>query len=394
MQAKPTKVKRQLLRGLPLVGLAIFLLHAVSFSVWADSDGAEEERKLKALKARIESLQKEIQSRTADRDKESQALRNTEVAAGKLRKQIHGSEQKLSALRKELADLQKQRTELQAAKHEQEGRIGQHLNAAYRLGREEQIKLLLNAEDPARFNRLLKYHDYFVQARADKIKTFLSTIETLSEVEKSIAAKEQQQLAERDSLTEKQAQLNQQIKERQKIVASLNSAITSDQKNLSKLHSERKALEEVLRELEKAITDLAMPQNNQPFAKRQGKMSWPVKGRVTKRFGNSRTADIRWNGWLMSAREGTSVHAVHHGRVVFSDYLRGHGLLLIIDHGDGYMSLYAHNQVLLKDTGDWVQSGELISRVGDSGGLGETALYFEIRKDGKPRNPAKWLSSK
>lgn len=391
MSVKPITGKWGLFKGLPLAGLAItFLLH----SAWADNDGSEEERKLKALKSRIETLQKEIQSRTADRDKESQELRKTEVAAGKLRKQIHGSEQKLNTLRKELAELQKQRSELQDAKREQEGLIGQHLNAAYRLGREEQIKLLLNAEDPARFNRLLKYHDYFVLARADKIKAFLSTIETLSEVQKSIAQKEQQQIAERDALTERQAQLNQQIKERQKIVASLNSAINSDQKNLSKLHSERKALEEVLQELEKAITDLAIPQNNQPFAKRQGKMGWPVKGRVTKRFGNSRTADIRWNGWLMSASAGTAVHAVHHGRVVFSDYLRGHGLLMIIDHGDGYMSLYAHNQVLLKDTGDWVQSGELISRVGDSGGLGETALYFEIRKDGKPRNPATWLSSK
>ena len=120
-------------------------------------------------------------------------------------------------------------------------------------------------------------------------------------------------------------------------------------------------------------------------------MPWPAGNKLIKKFGNAKIdGKITWEGILISAKAGTSVEAIHHGRVVFSDYLRGHGLLVIVDHGDGYMSLYAHNQSLLKETGDWVSSGETISRVGNTGGQAQAGLYFEIRHQGKPTDPIKW----
>ncbi|UTW44349.1 peptidoglycan DD-metalloendopeptidase family protein [bacterium SCSIO 12696] len=366
-----------------LAGLLAWLpLHA---------DKASEEKKLNTLKARIAELQKGLQASAKNRDQQSQALRQTEIAAGKLRQQITRTEAALNQLRSELVTLNKQRRQLQTAKTEQQGLIAQHINAAYRLGREEQIKLLLNEQEPARFNRLLKYHDYFLRARNDKVERYLTTIRELDQVQMAITEKQQLQLNQQQALKQQQAQLNTQIDQRKSALAAIAKEIRSDQQQLNKLQQERAALEQVIASLERAIAELDLAGNSEPFANRQGKLNWPVKGQLRKRFGNRRQADIRWNGWLLSARSGTAVNAIHHGRVVFSDYLRGHGLLIIIDHGDGYMSLYAHNQVLLKETGEWVQSGELISQVGNSGGLDESALYFEIRKNGQPRNPSKWL---
>ena len=382
---KPASLLRSLLSTTWL--LAFVLLCS---PVFAD-DKATEQKKLEALKSRIKSLQQELQNSTKDRNKQSTALRNTEVAAGKLRKKIDVSEQQLNALQHELAELNSQRKQLQRSRKAQQKLIIQHINTAYRLGREGHIKLLLNEQEPAHFNRLLKYHDYFLQARADKVASYLDTIAKLNRLETTIATKEQQQLAQRDTLKNQQRKLNQQIAQRKLALADINKSISSETQQLNKLELERKALQKVINSLEQTIAELALPHNSQPFAKRQGKLDWPVKGALKKRFGNTRKADIRWNGWLLSARPGSPVSAVHHGRVVFSNYLRGHGLLLIIDHGDGYMSLYAHNQVLLKETGDWVQTGEQISRVGNSGGLNDSALYFEIRKDSLPRNPSKWL---
>ena len=363
------------------------LLFAPAFA----DDKAAEQKKLDALKSRIQSLQQQLQNNTKDRDQQSAALRKTEIAAGKLRRQINDSEQQLQLLQQELAELNSQRKQLQRSKQAQQKLIIQHINTAYRLGREEHIKLLLNEQDPADFNRLLIYHDYFLQARADKVNTYLDTIANLNQVELSIATKKQQQLAQQDALKGQQSELKQQINQRKLALADIGKAISSEQKQLNKLEQERKALQKVISSLEQAIAELDLPGNSQPFAKSQGKLAWPVRGVLKKRFGNIRKADIRWNGWLLSAKSGSPVSVIYHGRVVFSDYLRGHGLLLIIDHGDGYLSLYAHNQVLLKEAGDWVQTGELISRVGNSGGLSDSALYFEIRKDSKPRNPSKWL---
>ena len=361
--------------------------------IWAplQADKASEQKKLDALKSRIADLQKELQASSRDRDQQNKALREAEVAEGKLRKQIASSQSALKTLASELTQLDGERKQLLHARSQQQQLIGQHINAAYRMGREEQIKLLLNEQDPARFNRLLKYHDYFLQARNDKIQGYLDTIAKLEQVQSDITDKQQQQLAQQQQLKQQQAGLKERIAERKIALAAISKEIDSDQKQLKKLQQERAALEQVIASLEQAIAELDLPGNSEPFAKRQGKLQWPVKGSLRKRFGNIRQADIRWNGWLLGASAGTPVSAVHHGRVVFSDYLRGHGLLIIIDHGDGYMSLYAHNQVLLKETGEWVQSGEQISRVGSSGGLENSALYFEIRKNSQPRNPAKWL---
>jgi septal ring factor EnvC (AmiA/AmiB activator) len=143
--------------------------------------------------------------------------------------------------------------------------------------------------------------------------------------------------------------------------------------------------------LQESLANLDAPRSAQPFAGMQGKLLLPVEGRISHRFGNQRNqGKLRWHGIFIDAAEGESVYAVHYGRVVFSDWLRGFGLLMIVSHGEGYMSLYGHNQALFRETGDWVSAGEVIAAVGDSGGQDKTGLYFEIRIDGKPNNPQNW----
>lgn len=372
------------------VGILLLITALIGPACLAD-DSEKEQKKLDALKRRIQLLQQDLRNQNRERDQLAETLRKSEITGGKIRKQIEETNKQIKSLQKELASLNQQHDTLDKSRQAQQTLIGQHINAAYRLGREQRIKLLLNEEDPARFSRILKYHDYFLKARTSKIEEWLATLNKLANVKTSISKKEQQLIAQRDQLNSRQNELKTQIAERKLALANIRRTISSDQQKLAKLEDERQALEAVLTALEQAVTNLTLPSNAQPFSSRRGKMIWPVHGKLQHRFGARRRADINWTGWLLTASEGSSVQAIHHGRVVFSDYLRGHGLLLIIDHGNGYMSLYAHNQVLLKEAGDWVQTGAIVSKVGNSGGLSQNALYFEIRHNGKPSDPAKWL---
>ena len=158
------------------------------------------------------------------------------------------------------------------------------------------------------------------------------------------------------------------------------------------MNKDRAELEQLLAAVEQTIANIDIPTDYKPFGSLKGQLPWPVSGKPSNRFGNRRNnTTMRWQGLAISASEGSRVEAIHYGRIVFADWLRGSGLLVIIDHGDGYMSLYAHNQTLLRDVGEWVSAETPISTVGDSGGLSKPALYFEIREKGKPVNPAHWF---
>ncbi|MCW8851123.1 MAG: peptidoglycan DD-metalloendopeptidase family protein, partial [Gammaproteobacteria bacterium] len=165
---------------------------------------------------------------------------------------------------------------------------------------------------------------------------------------------------------------------------------------LNNLETSRGRIENLLKSLGELLADIpTSPSETQPFVSQKGKLPWPVNGRFLNNFGQSKNyGDLKWNGVLIKAELGTPVRVVSHGRVAFSDWLQGFGFITIVDHGDGYMSLYGHNESLFKQTGDWVQAGEVIATAGDSGGQPTSAVYFEIRSRGKPINPSKWCSTK
>ena len=282
---------------------------------------------------------------------------------------------------------------MQLKKSEQARLVGKELSAAYQLGQQEPLKLFFNLEDPDKISRMLKYYEYLVDARTAIISDYKNTLNELTTVEADL-------LENRTRLENNQAKLiissqalDEQLRERRGLLSKINQQLSNDNGRLKKLKLERSQLEKIIAKLRKNIAQLSIP-NERPFIKQRGHLPWPVQGRIRNRFGTTRNADLKWSGWLLDAKQSSSVKAVHYGRVIFSDYLRGHGLILIVDHGAGYLSLYAHNQILLKATGDWVTSGESIAQVGNTGGLEKSALYFEIRHHGKAVNPKPWLKPK
>jgi len=333
--------------------------------------GKKEQAKLEALQKEIKVLQISLQERSGERNSLSEELKHHELAVSAINQKISALDTQVAALDRELLRLAEQKKVLEAQRDAQQQHIAREIDAAYRLGRAEPLKLLLNQEDPDHLTRTLKYYRYFIEARSTRIETYRATMAELALVEDSIVDKQQEQ--------------------RRAVIEALDQQLGSDQERLAEMTRERKELEAILARLEEAIQDLALPSSD-PFPRLRGKLPWPLEGKILKGYGAMRAQNLAWKGWLISSAEGTPIRAVHNGRVVFSDYLRGHGLLLIIDHGDNYLSLYAHNQVLLKEIGEWVRSGDKIAQVGKSGGLEDSALYFEIRHNGQPQDPKNWLS--
>ncbi len=355
------------------------------------ADEQREREKLRQLSDKIKQLQQGIKHSSAELQTLNGQLQKNELRISSLQREIDGVTKSVGQLNHELQGLSARNERLSAARQQQEKAIAAEINANYRLGREQTLKLLLNQEDPEKVSRVMKYHDYFLQARAAKLSAYFDTLRELRQVETDIRAKKQRLLDNRTRLSQQKDALLAGQKKRQQVLGELRQSLQTDDQRLNQLLVERKRLESVIEQLEQATSSINLPSSLQPFAKLKGKLDWPTRGKLEKRFGSRRNTRIKWNGWLIAAPEGTMVKAIHHGRVVFADYLRGQGMLIIVDHGDGYMSLYAHNQVVLKETGDWVQPGEVIAKVGNTGGRQDTALYFEIRHKGRPTNPRNWL---
>ena len=263
--------------------------------------------------------------------------------------------------------------------------------AAYRLGRESRLKLVLNQDSPALLSRTLAYYDYFSRSQSAQINELRQVLKTLDQMQAKINVElsaidvvQQDQQTVLDEMTDQRNQ-------RKVVVESLSSRIDTEETRLAELQRDRQDLEELLEKLSSVLADIPADLGQRHgLDKLKGKMLIPVKGRVKYAYGQPRTAGLHWQGWSISANIGSEVKSIAHGRVAYSDWLRGYGLLMIIDHGDGFMSLYANNESLLREVGDWVETGSNISTVGTSPVNGN-GLYFEIRKDGKAMDPAVWL---
>lgn len=356
-----------------------------------EPDEQEVRSKLEQLQGDIKRIGEEISADSARRNSLQQELREAELKLGRLQKEMAANQRALAASREELEGLQQQRGELEKARDAQQARIALELKTAWQLGQQGQVKVLLNQESPHTVARAMAYYRYFFEARNELVAQYRQTLDELQELQLRIAGTLDQLAVQQATLEEQQAELVATQASREKAVASLNDSIQSKAEQLRQMEQNRRELENLITAIEKAVVDLEVPDDYQPFKSARGKMPWPLEGRRTNNFGKPRNeGKMRWQGVTIPAREGTSVKAIHHGRVVYADWLRGSGLLVIIDHGDGYMSLYAHNQSLLREVGEWVSAGTPISTVGNSGGQEQSALYFEIRHQGKPTNPSQW----
>ncbi|MBX2808736.1 MAG: peptidoglycan DD-metalloendopeptidase family protein [Cellvibrionaceae bacterium] len=357
------------------------------------SDEADYEKQLNALAKTIAKLQKELNSVKTSRGKLEASLQQSEIEASELTQKIEAIKAALAREKKQLSQYQRQRAELDLSRRQQQQQISQVVRQAYALGRQSQIKLLLNQQAPYRISRLLRYHRYIVDAQQQKLDDYLQTIAQLTALEEAIAETSTALQQKRDALNKRYVHLQNTQAKRLQTLTKLSAEVRDKDQQLSRLQSDRGQLQRLLEEASKALSELVLPQHDAlPFKQARGKLPYPVKGRVINTYNSPKLGGkLRWKGIVVSADPGTEIIAVHHGRVIFSDYLRGHGLLLIIDHGGGYMSLYAHNQTLLKETGDWVHGGEAIATLGNTGGQLQAGLYFEIRLKGKTLNPQRWL---
>jgi septal ring factor EnvC (AmiA/AmiB activator) len=419
-----------MLRTLTAIVLACLLCPA-----FAD-ERADTQKQLDAAQQDVAELKKLLQKIEADKSGIQKQLRGTETEMGDLEKQVKTLEEQLKDSESEIQRLDGEKKKLEGARLEQQRLIGIQARAAYQSGRQEYLKLLLNQQNPEKFARTLTYYDYVSQARLEQLNTFNETLRQLANVERESAEEKAQLDQRKGALDQRRDQLAQVRKERQLALAKLNNESKSSDQKLKARQQEQAALGNVLKTIEETLArqareakaaeearkraaeeqQLAMANRRvgpgqKPasvatgplvssdgatfggaFASARGKLPWPVNGRIVARYGTQRGDDARttWDGVLIGASAGSQVRAVSGGRVVFADWLRGSGLLVILDHGNGYLSLYGHNQSLLKDAGDVVKAGEPIATVGTSGGQDTPALYFAIRQQGRPSDPAQW----
>jgi septal ring factor EnvC (AmiA/AmiB activator) len=374
-------------RRLP-AGLALALLCA-SLCLTPTLGAAQKnsEADLKALKARIESVRKNIEADTNRRDSLAGELRADDLSIQSAREQTADIRKQRQASERKLAELKSEQAAVEAQVEAQRDALASELRLAYMNGREEQLKLLLNQHDPSELGRMLAYYGYFGRARAARIASINERLEHLRVVEEDIE-QETQRLREIEQRQQSQVrQLASARGKRANTLASIQASLKSRSDQLAKLQREAAALEKLIDELRSAAADFPVI-SGQPFAKLQGKLPWPVKGKVLARFGQLRQGGpLKWQGVLIGAEAGAQVRAPLQGRVVYADWLAGMGLLVVVDHGGGFLSLYGHNEQIYRKVGDSVAAGDVLSTVGDDRG----ELYLEIRRGREPLDPLRWL---
>jgi septal ring factor EnvC (AmiA/AmiB activator) len=376
------------------LGGAVLAAAALALPLAVAQDKRASEAELSAVRKEIRELQEKITRETTRRDDGARALRTAEV-------DIAAATRKLDAVRGELKQQETARSDL-ARETQRANRslaaerdaLAQQVRSSYMAGREELTKLLLSQESPAALGRMLVYFDYYNRARSARIDAVTGELDKLAQLRAATARVEAELTQLEAAQAREVAALEKSRNERRALVAKLDDEIRDGNAAVTKLRAEEQRLADLVRRLSEVMAGFPVD-SDEPFGKSKGKLAWPVQGRLAGDFGQPRGAGpVKWNGVLLEAPAGTPVRAVHRGRVAFADWLTGLGLLVIVDHGGGYMSLYGHNEALLKESGDWVEPGEPIAQVGDTGGQPLPGLYFEIRLNGEPVDPNSWMAKR
>lgn len=372
----------------------LFLVVAASLSAGAQDDGLAKikERELEEVRERISSLKKSMDESAAARDRVTGELQaaEIEIADKRIRLQELERERDYSARRK--AELDARLADREAELDEESGELAAQVRAAYMSGNQERVKLLLNQRDPATLGRLMAYYGYLNEHRSANIDAVTAAIRELAELRAAVAA-EEARIA--DLARERYAELtrlNEAQERRRGLLDELQEKIADESAEVERLVAQEKDLARLIAELTSILSDYPITSED-PFSQHKGRLTWPVAGRLIHDFGQPRVSDrVKWNGVVLAAPRGREVRSVYHGRVVFADWLAGLGLLVIVDHGEDYMTLYGYNETILKNAGDWVAPGDVIATVGDSGGQNQSALYFEVRRGTRPLNPRHWVT--
>jgi murein hydrolase activator len=378
---------------LPPCLLLIFVLLAWPGAGGAGAQDAGMEQQLEALKARIATIERTQRQAAEQRDAESRALRQAETEVARQSRALEETRRERRSVAARRDELAARRAALAAGLEADTEALAAELRAAWMAGGEPRLKLMLHQRDPAELGRMLTWYGYVARERSGRVAQLRERLAELAEVGRQLEAESARLAAAEARQAEAMAALEEARAGRAKTVAGLDADVARRGQEAERLRSEAAALEQLIIELRAAVLDLPAP-DSAPFASQRGRLAWPVQGVVTRDFGQRRGEGPRSNGVLIAADRGAEVRAVWHGRVAYADWLPGLGLLLVLEHGDGFMSLYGHNEVLFSAVGDWVAAGQVLGQVGDSGGRDRAGLYFEIRKGTQPENPSGWFSGK
>ena len=366
-----------------------------SASAATTEDARAKAAELERLRHTIQELSDNLGTLRSHHKEERAKLHTLNRKIRHMNRSLHKLEAQRRQQADKLAQLQAQRRAGQAQLARQQKTLAQLLRAAYLLDQESPIKILLNATEPAMVERSLRYYDYFYRSRAEHIAAINTTLDGLNKLEQGIHNKQHELDTLIDHRNTQRKALERSRHQRNRLLAELNRDIKSTKQRLTRLKEDEQSLEELVKGLGRALANIPSPGAAVHFARLKGRLPMPARGAVIAHFGSSRhVGSLKWQGIVINAATGADVRAVAPGRVVFADWLRGFGLLIILDHGDGYMSLYGYNQELHKGVGDTVKAGDIIATVGDNGGQRKSGLYFEIRHKGTPINPLHWCKTR
>lgn len=349
------------------------------------------ERQITSLKKSISELDNTLGALKGERKSVQQALRRSDKSIGELAQEILRLNKQLKGAEARFKKLEQKKAPLLKSLKQEAIRLEQQLRQQYKTGTQPRLQLLLNQRDPEQVSRMLQYYDRINQNLSQRLQNFRGGLIKLEQAENDIRSAQQDIFDRRDLLKARSDDLESVRKERRVVLSKLEKKLSSGSQQLKSLQADQQRLEQLLTQIRSSIEKISLGGNDRSFRDLKGRLPWPAKGSLSRRFG-SKSSGIRFEGILLSQRSGQPVKAIHHGRVVFSDWLRGYGLLTIVDHGRGYMSLYGHNESLLREVGEWVSGGDQLATVGSSGGSTKPGLYFAVRYKGNSTDPLKWLA--
>ncbi|MGO1462640.1 MAG: murein hydrolase activator EnvC family protein [Marinobacter sp.] len=349
---------------------------------------------IEALKDRIEAIDDWLADADKDRSALERELAQAERTISRLTRERRSLRGQVKQQQQRLGDLQNEERKLAQTLDRQRESLKKQIRTAWMEGDTPAVKVLLNEINPDNIARTMTYYEYLSRDAVGRLETFHKNLEELKATQAAVQDTRAELAAAEEGIVKRQEDLKASRKKREKTLTALNQDIRSRRSEKSELESDRKRLEKLLSEVQQAIANIPSPNESEPFPSLKNKLPWPAQGKVISRFGD-KYADgkLRRNGLIIQTGEEANVKAIHYGRVVFANWLRGFGLITIIDHGDGYMTLYGHSSSLFTSPGDWVAAGEAIAQAGRTGGTDAPALYFEIRHNGKPDNPGRWLAN-
>jgi septal ring factor EnvC (AmiA/AmiB activator) len=349
----------------------------------------ETREQISVLETDIVATQIRLTEQSAARDALQVSLRDTERLISRTDTQLSTLTAKRSALSQEITALQKEGAKLQTQQAELEQTMAMGIRQLWLLHQGGGLRVWLGEERPDDIARHLAYYQLVLTAQKDTVTRYEEGLKTLKNNAVSLQKAEGKASQQTTAIADLLDQLTSQQAQREQTIARLNDQLKNDQPRLAVLTEDKKNLDMLLTELALATPSAFM--NRLPFSEASSTLAMPVNGKPNNRFGARRNTDIRWQGWLIPAPQGEPVSAIFDGHIIFSDWLRGQGLIIVIDHGDGWLSLYAQNHSLLRGKGEFVRQGDIIAKVGASGGGERTGLYFEIRHQGEPVDPADWI---